>query len=84
MSHIHTHARAREIIEAAIRDLMAMGLDNDGAASLLVIQGMIRIESQSKRLEMVESAKSCIAESTPKKTGPTIEFDEKGWPLDPK
>lgn len=45
-------SKTREIVEDAISQLCAVGFDSDGAASLLVVQGMIRIEDPQKRKEM--------------------------------
>ncbi|UIK14165.1 hypothetical protein LZK80_33385 (plasmid) [Rhizobium leguminosarum] len=42
-------AKTREIIEDAISQLCAVGFTPDGAAGLLVIEGMIRIEDRLKR-----------------------------------
>lgn len=39
----------REIVEDAISQLCAVGFTPDGAAALLVVQGMIRIEDRQKR-----------------------------------
>jgi hypothetical protein len=47
-------AKVREIIETAMRDLQAVGLDHDGAASLLVVQGAIRIEGAEQQKEMLD------------------------------
>ncbi|MBU4529722.1 MAG: hypothetical protein KUA43_08590 [Hoeflea sp.] len=52
----YKNQKAREIIEDAISQLMAVGLPSDGAASLMVIQGMIRIEDPAKRKDMAEFA----------------------------
>jgi hypothetical protein len=48
--------KTREIVEDAISQLMALGLTPDGAASLLVVQGMIRIEDRQKRKDMAAFA----------------------------
>lgn len=48
--------KTREIVEDAISQLVAVGHTNDGAASLLVVQGMIRIEDRQKRKDMAEFA----------------------------
>lgn len=45
-------AKAREIIENAMAQAMAMGMEKDDAAALLIIQGAIRIESKEKLKEM--------------------------------
>lgn len=58
----YKQSKAREIIEDTISQLMALGFNEDGAASLLVVQGMIRIESQKKRQDMAEFAASCVDE----------------------
>ena len=47
----YKQAKTREIVEDAISQLCAVGFTPDGAASLLVIQGMIRIEDMQKRKE---------------------------------
>ena len=41
--------KAREIVEDAISQLMALGMEPDGAAGLLVVQGIIRVESMKRR-----------------------------------
>lgn len=56
----YKQSKARDIIEDSISQLMALGMDKDNAAALLVVQGMIRIESQKKRQEMVEFAGSLL------------------------
>lgn len=58
----YKQAKAREIIEDAISQITALGATVDTAAALLVVQGMIRIESQKKRKEMAEFVASCIDE----------------------
>lgn len=52
----YKNAKTREIVEDAISQLCAVGLDPDGAASLLVVQGMIRIEDPQKRKDMAAFA----------------------------
>ncbi|WP_037075695.1 hypothetical protein [Rhizobium mesoamericanum] len=52
----YKQAKAREIIEDAISQLCAVGFTSDGAASLLVIQGIIRIEDREKRRSTAQSA----------------------------
>jgi hypothetical protein len=52
----YKQAKVRDIIEDAISQLVAVGLTADGAASLLVVQGMIRIEDRQKRKEMAAFA----------------------------
>lgn len=47
----YKNAKVRDIIEDTISQLVAVGLTPDGAASLLVIQGMIRIEDKQKQKE---------------------------------
>ena len=47
----YKNQKAREIIEDAISQLVAVGLTPDGAAGLLVRQGMIHIEDMQKRKE---------------------------------
>jgi hypothetical protein len=47
-------AKVREVIETAMRDLRAVGLDHDGAASLLVVQGAIRIEGAEAQKEALD------------------------------
>ncbi|RWE25234.1 MAG: hypothetical protein EOS41_12365 [Mesorhizobium sp.] len=47
--------QAREIIEDAIRRLRAMGMTADGAASLLCIQGALRVEDMAKRKSNVKT-----------------------------
>jgi len=47
----YKQAKTREIVEEAISQLCAVGLSADGAAGLLVRQGMIRIEDLRKRKE---------------------------------
>lgn len=49
-------AKTREIIEDTISQLCAVGFKPDGAAALLVVQGMIRIEDRQKRKEMAAFA----------------------------
>lgn len=49
-------AKTREIVEDAISQLCAVGFTPDGAAALLVVQGMIRIEDRQKRKEMAAFA----------------------------
>ncbi|MDW9645454.1 hypothetical protein GOB48_27190 [Sinorhizobium meliloti] len=49
-------AKTREIVEDAISQLCAVGFTPDGAASLFVVQGMIRIEDRQKRKEMAAFA----------------------------
>ncbi|AXA43808.1 hypothetical protein ELI13_30430 (plasmid) [Rhizobium ruizarguesonis] len=51
-------AKTREIIEDAISQLCAVGFTLDGAAGLLVIEGMIRIEDRQKRKDMAAFAAS--------------------------
>jgi hypothetical protein len=51
-------AKTREIIEDAISQLCAVGFTLDGAAGLLVIEGMIRIEDRLKRKDMAAFAAS--------------------------
>ena len=51
-----TNNQAREIIESAISQLHALGMNDDGPASLLVIQGIIRVESKAKRKELAAFA----------------------------
>lgn len=58
----YKQAKVREIIEDAISQLMALGASIDTAAALLVAQGMIRIESEKKKEEMVEFAASCLVD----------------------
>ncbi|TCK27994.1 hypothetical protein EV667_1990 [Ancylobacter aquaticus] len=53
-------AEARAIIEDALSRLRAMGMTPDGAASLLVIQGAIRVESAVKRKENANFVASCV------------------------
>lgn len=53
-------AEARSIIEEALSRLTAMGMTSDGSASLLVIQGAIRVESDAKRKELAEFVASCV------------------------
>lgn len=48
--------KVRDIIEDTISQLVAVGLTTDGAASLMVVQGMIRIEDRQKRKEMAAFA----------------------------
>ena len=45
----YKQAKAVEIIEDAISQLCALGMTSDGAASLLVLQGAIRVEDMAKR-----------------------------------
>ncbi|PND20953.1 hypothetical protein CN934_14830 [Ensifer sp. MMN_5] len=47
----YKQAKTREIIEDAISQLCAVGFTPDGAAALLVFQGIIRIEDREKRKE---------------------------------
>ena len=54
--------KAREIIEDAISQLYALGMTNDGPASLLVIQGAIRVESRAKRKELADFMTECAEE----------------------
>jgi hypothetical protein len=48
--------KVRDIIEDTISQLCAVGLTPDGAASLMVVQGMIRIEDRQKRKDMAAFA----------------------------
>ncbi|MBC2884315.1 hypothetical protein H7Q97_02730 [Ochrobactrum sp. CM-21-5] len=50
--------KAREIIEDAMSQLMTLGMNNDNAAGLLVIQGIIRVESMEKRKSFSETVAS--------------------------
>lgn len=52
----YKQAKTREIVEEAISQLCAVGLTADGAAALLVVQGMIRIENRQKRKDMAAFA----------------------------
>lgn len=52
----YKQAKTREIVEDAISQLCAVGLTSDGAASLLVTQGMIRIEDRQKRKDLAAFA----------------------------
>jgi len=61
----YKNAKAREIIEDAISQLMALGLDADGAAGLLVVQGTIRIESPEKLQEAADFVTSTINRDFP-------------------
>ncbi len=54
-------AEAKAIVEKAIADLIALGMDPDGAAALLVVQGAIRIEEPKKRAEMAEFVASTVS-----------------------
>lgn len=54
----YRQARAREIVEDAIAQLMDLGIEADGAAKLLVVQGAIRIKDREKR----KQAASFVAE----------------------
>lgn len=56
--------KARDIIEDAISQLCAVGLTPDGAASLLVVQGMIRIENPRRRKEMAAFAAETAEDTT--------------------
>ncbi|RUV97362.1 hypothetical protein EOA75_03935 [Mesorhizobium sp. M1A.F.Ca.IN.022.07.1.1] len=47
--------QAREIIEEAMAKLRAMGMTADGAASLLCIQGAVRVEDKAKRKSNVQA-----------------------------
>lgn len=47
--------QAREIIEEAMAKLRAMGMTADGAASLLCIQGALRVEDRVKRRSNVKA-----------------------------
>lgn len=58
----YKQAKARDIVEDAISQLMALGMTIDTAAALLVVQGMIRIESEKKKEEMAEFAASCLVD----------------------
>ncbi|RWD17014.1 MAG: hypothetical protein EOS75_03800 [Mesorhizobium sp.] len=51
--------QAREIIEDAISKLSAMGMTKDGAATLLCIQGAIRVEDMAKRKSNADFVASC-------------------------
>ncbi|MGO8202822.1 hypothetical protein ACC735_26455 [Rhizobium ruizarguesonis] len=48
--------KTREIVADAISQLCAVGFTPDKAASLLVVQGMIKIEDRQKRKEMAAFA----------------------------
>lgn len=48
----YKNKKVGEIIEDAISQLCAVGLSSDGAAAMLVVQGMIRIEDRQKRKDM--------------------------------
>lgn len=48
--------KTREIIEDTISQLCAVGFSPDGAASLLVIQGMTRVQDNTRRKELAEFA----------------------------
>lgn len=48
--------KTREIVEDAISQLCAVGFTPDGAAALLVVQGIIRIEDRQKRKDMAAFA----------------------------
>ena len=50
----YKQAKARDIIEDAISQLYALGMRDDGPASLLVIQGIIRVDSKAKQKELAE------------------------------
>ena len=50
----YKNQKVGQIVEDAVSQLMAVGLSSDGAASALVIQGMIRIEDPAKRKDMAE------------------------------
>lgn len=55
--------KTREIVEDAISQLCAVGLSPDGAANLLVIQGMIRIEDRQKRKDAAAFAAETAADT---------------------
>jgi len=40
------NARVREIVETAVRDLIAVGMQREGAAMALAVQGAIRLCDQ--------------------------------------
>ncbi|MBY5630409.1 hypothetical protein HFO42_20180 [Rhizobium leguminosarum] len=44
--------KTREIVEDAISQLCAVGFTPDGAAALLVTQGIIRIKDRQKRKDL--------------------------------
>lgn len=58
----YKNAKVREIIEDAISQLCAVGSTQDGAASLLVTQGIIRIEDRTKRKEAAAFAAEMAAD----------------------
>jgi hypothetical protein len=59
----YKQAKVREIIEDTMSQLCAVGLTSDGAAALMVIQGMIRIEDPQKRKDMAAFAAETAADT---------------------
>lgn len=55
-------AKARLIVEAAMAELTLIGASHDAAASLLAVQGCIRIESRTQLKELAEFVNGLLAE----------------------
>jgi hypothetical protein len=52
--------RVRGIIERTLTELTDIGMDSEGAAALLAIQGTIRLETREKRREVAQFVASTL------------------------